>query len=180
MGTWGTGPFDSDSAADFVDALDAAGAEARLELVSSTLHRMARSTGRIDDGAEGIAAAALVASQCPGGERYAADDDAPTRPLPTFPTELRAVAAAALTRALDQDSGVSDGWVDPGDAAAGGRRSAAVPRSSRTGKRWHGSSSTTPTRSRSRCTRRRPTLERCSSTGPSVPEPVGMRAASGG
>ncbi|WP_407920910.1 DUF4259 domain-containing protein [Actinomadura logoneensis] len=118
MGTWGPGPFQSDYAADFVDEVDAASLEAQVELVSSTLHEMARSTGRIPDGAEGVAAAALVAGQCPGGESYATDEGAPKRPLPSFPTELRAVAAAAMTRALDRDSGMGDGWVEAGEAAA--------------------------------------------------------------
>ncbi|GAA4064417.1 DUF4259 domain-containing protein [Actinomadura miaoliensis] len=118
MGTWGTGPFDSDYAADFVDRLDAADADARLELVSSTLHGMAQATGPIHDGAEGVAAAAVVAGRCPGGERYAAMEGFPTRPLPKIPATLREVAAAALERALAPESAMSFGWVTPEDAAA--------------------------------------------------------------
>jgi hypothetical protein len=118
VGTWGSGPFDSDYAADFVDQLEASDLDAQLRLVRDTLERMARSTGRVEDGAEAVAAAAVVAGQCPGGERYASAGDALKGSLVRFPAGLRPLAAAALTRALDEDSGMSAGWVSQDDATA--------------------------------------------------------------
>jgi hypothetical protein len=44
MGFWGVGPFDNDDAADFAGDLDEATADARIEMVGSTLERVARVT----------------------------------------------------------------------------------------------------------------------------------------
>ncbi|NUR89764.1 MAG: DUF4259 domain-containing protein [Nonomuraea sp.] len=118
VGTWGSGPFDSDYAADFVDQLNASGPSEQLGLVHDALERVARSADRVEEGAEAVAAAALVASQCPGGERYASAGGDLTGPLVRFPADLRILADTALARALDQHSGLSVGWVDPDDAIA--------------------------------------------------------------
>lgn len=118
MGTWGSGPFDSDYAADFVDELNAAGSSAQLGLVRGVLERVANSEGRVDEGAEAVAAAALVAGQCPGGGDYTSAGGDLKAPLAAFPEDLRIVADAALGRVLDEGSGMSAGWVDQDDAIA--------------------------------------------------------------
>ncbi|MFD9950579.1 DUF4259 domain-containing protein [Nonomuraea sp. NPDC059023] len=118
VGTWGPGPFDSDYAADFIDELHRADPDIQLVLVRELLERMAGSRGRFDEGAEAVAAAALIAGQCPGGGQYASADGALEGPLVEFPDELRVLAVEALSRALDEGSGMSAGWVDRDDAAA--------------------------------------------------------------
>ena len=123
MGTWGSGPFDSDMAADFVDGVRAE-ADRSVALVRGVLTRVRDGHGRYE-GAEAVAAAAMVASQCPGGDIYA--DDAPLGPsvdpenlppaLPVFPIELRALASEALDVVLRGDCDISQDWLDPSDAS---------------------------------------------------------------
>ncbi|MFF2940339.1 DUF4259 domain-containing protein [Streptomyces niveus] len=62
MGTWGTGPFDSDLAADFVDELEGA-----IDVLGRGFRRVTDSGERVGngDGAEVVAADALVASTLP-------------------------------------------------------------------------------------------------------------------
>ncbi|MET7980544.1 DUF4259 domain-containing protein [Streptomyces mirabilis] len=68
MGTWDTGPFDNDTAADFAIALDRASLEEREVLIRGVLVRTVNATGYLTEAEEAIAAAALIAAQCPGGE----------------------------------------------------------------------------------------------------------------
>ncbi|MCF2530797.1 DUF4259 domain-containing protein [Yinghuangia soli] len=65
MGSWGTGPFDSDSAADLVDVVGAADSDGAVALVREALDRVAGGRGR-HYGGEAVAAAALVAATCLG------------------------------------------------------------------------------------------------------------------
>lgn len=111
MGTWGTGPFDSDSAGDFIDAVGAADSDGATTLVRAALENVA--DGREQPhGSEAVAAAAMVAIQLPGGDAYTDDEDElPT--LPPFPVELRALAVAALDVVLRGDCDVSKFWVTP-------------------------------------------------------------------
>nr|WP_319735580.1 DUF4259 domain-containing protein [Streptomyces niveiscabiei] len=102
MGTWGTAPFDNDSAADFGGALDEIPAENRPAAVRERLllatddRPDGRSGDRADayveapDAEQAVAAAALVAAQCPGGEPV---DPVygPEEPLPDL-TPLRPLA----------------------------------------------------------------------------------------
>lgn len=68
MGTWDVGPFDNDTAADWCGGLDDAAPEAREEMVRAALAETAGTTDYLDSDVanEAIAAAALVAAQCPG------------------------------------------------------------------------------------------------------------------
>ncbi|MFJ9769171.1 DUF4259 domain-containing protein [Streptomyces erythrochromogenes] len=115
MGTWDVGPFDNDTAADWCGDLDDASPEARQGLVRDTLARAADSTDPLDAdvAGEAIAAAALVAAQCPGGEpahpRYGPDE-----PLPDL-TGLRALARQALDRVLTEPSELLQLWAEPDD-----------------------------------------------------------------
>jgi hypothetical protein len=61
-----------------------------------------------------VAAAALIAAQCPGG-RPVETVYGPEQPLPVFPEDLRELAARALDRVLAGDPGL-EMWVGPADA----------------------------------------------------------------
>jgi Domain of unknown function (DUF4259) len=116
MGTWGTGPFDNDTAADFSGELDdAASLAEREDLVRGVLTRTLKAIGYLAEAEKAVAAAALIAAQCPGGEPVGTVYG-PRQPLPAFPEELRELGAKALDRVLADESGLSEGWVDPADA----------------------------------------------------------------
>jgi hypothetical protein len=114
MGTWGIGPFDNDTAADFAGDLDDALPGEREALVRGVLTRTVRATGYLDEAQEAVAAAALIAAQCPGG-RPVETVYGPEQPLPVFPEDLRELAARALDRVLAGDPGL-EMWVRPADA----------------------------------------------------------------
>ncbi|HYV79600.1 MAG TPA: DUF4259 domain-containing protein, partial [Streptosporangiaceae bacterium] len=114
MGTWGIGPFDNDTAADFAGDLDDALPGEREALVRGVLTRTVRATGYLDEAQEAVAAAALIAAQCPGG-RPVETVYGPEQPLPVFPEDLRELAARALDRALAGYPGL-EMWVGPADA----------------------------------------------------------------
>ena len=98
MSAWGVGPFDNDDAADFAGDLDDAPAHARIEMIGAILERVADNT-RFSNAPRAVVAAALVASQCPGG---APVDPvfAPRTPVPPLPAHLRELAIQALDNVL--------------------------------------------------------------------------------
>ncbi|MFB4318402.1 DUF4259 domain-containing protein [Actinomadura sp. 21ATH] len=119
MGTWDTGPFDNDVAADFAGGLDDAAEHERPAAIRAALEDAVGAgedeglMGHVADRA--IAAAAIVAAQCPGG--------APTDPIcgpeeavPPLPEDLRELAVRALDRAVGPDSDLPELWGD-GDSA---------------------------------------------------------------
>jgi hypothetical protein len=114
MGTWDTGPFDNDTAADFADALDDAEPEAREALIRGVLVRTIDATGYLAEADEAVAAAALVAAQCPGGEPVDTPYG-PETPMPAFPSDFRALADEALARIAGDEAGPASDWVDPQD-----------------------------------------------------------------
>lgn len=118
MGTWGTGPFDSDLAADFVDGLAGKSARQVLETMTQAVEKVAEASSRVDggDGAEAVATAALIASQIPGTQVVIDPDDGPSEPLPDLPLSLRPVAVRALRRVLQDGSEPAAGWVEGTDA----------------------------------------------------------------
>ncbi|MEU2874142.1 DUF4259 domain-containing protein [Streptomyces olivoreticuli] len=118
MGTWGTGPFDSDMAADFVDGLAGMSPEQVIEAMTRAFQRVVGSGSRVDggDGAEAVAAATLVAGQIPGSEVVIDPDDGPSEPLPVLPLPLRPEAGRALRRVLQEGSELAAGWVESTDA----------------------------------------------------------------
>lgn len=117
MGTWGTGPFDSDMAADFVDGLAGMSTEQVIEAMTRAFQRVVNSGSHVDggDGAEAIAAAALIASH-PGSQVEIDPDDGPAGPLPALPISLRPEAGRALRRVLEDGSQMSEGWVESTEA----------------------------------------------------------------
>ncbi|MHA5051101.1 DUF4259 domain-containing protein [Streptomyces sp. SD15] len=112
MGTWDTGPFDNDTAADFANALDDAEPKERETLIRGVLTRTVDATGYLTEAEEAVAAAALIAGQCPGGEPVDTPYG-PETPMPVFPTDLRTLADEALARIVSDEAGSASNWVDP-------------------------------------------------------------------
>ncbi|MGI5531350.1 DUF4259 domain-containing protein [Streptomyces syringium] len=116
MGTWDIGPFENDMAADFASALDEAAETDREAMVRQALIATINTQGYLDssEGAEAVAAAALVAARCPGGEPVSSAYG-PKEPMPAFAADLRACAAEALDRVLAADSELAELWDENGD-----------------------------------------------------------------
>ncbi|TDD64226.1 DUF4259 domain-containing protein [Actinomadura darangshiensis] len=117
MGTWDVGPFDNDHAADFTGDLDDTPAPERPALIRQALEAAMREEsldGHVGDIA--VAAAAIVASQCPDGEPcdpvYG-----PEKPLSPLPADLRPLAVQALDRVTGPGSELADLWADAGSLA---------------------------------------------------------------
>jgi hypothetical protein len=118
MGTWDVGPFDNDTAADWCGDLDDAAPERRAVLVRDALSRVAEHGDEYldsDDAVQAIAAAAIVASQLPGGTRI------DTAYAPDFLLEggtvevagdVPAIAVRALDRIVGEDSEWRELWED--------------------------------------------------------------------
>ncbi|MGW0312669.1 DUF4259 domain-containing protein [Streptomyces flavidovirens] len=118
MGTWGTGPFDSDLAEDFVDGLEGLTHQQVIDVLERALQRVTDSGERVDggDGAEAVAAGALVASTLPDSPIVIDPDNGPREPLPELPTSFRTSARLALARVLRDGSAMATGWVDSAEA----------------------------------------------------------------
>ncbi|MFI5490777.1 DUF4259 domain-containing protein [Micromonospora echinaurantiaca] len=121
MGSWDSGPFDNDTAADWCGDLDDADAPERPALVREALSRVAGEEGYLDAdiACEAIAAAAIVAAQLPAGQPitspYAPDFLRDGGQL-DLPDDVAALAVKALDRVMAKDSEWHDLWQD---AAAG-------------------------------------------------------------
>ncbi|MGW1404513.1 DUF4259 domain-containing protein [Streptomyces sp. NPDC002403] len=115
MGTWDTGHFDNDSAADFSGKIDDA-PEAGREAVIRDALTVAIEADYLDsdEGAPAVAAAALVASQCPGGEPVTTAYG-PDHAVPVLATDLRPLAVKALDAVLGENSELRELWDDAGD-----------------------------------------------------------------
>ncbi len=121
MGTWDIGHFDNDTAADFCAGLDEAAAGEREGVVRRVL-TLAADTGAeeyldFDEAVEAVAAAALVASQCPDGAPVTSAYG-PDQPLPVFPADLRPLAVAALDRVVGEESELAELWDEGGEGPA--------------------------------------------------------------
>ncbi|MFI1253044.1 DUF4259 domain-containing protein [Streptomyces netropsis] len=110
------GPFENDMAADFAVALDEAAENDREAMVRQALITTIKTQGYLDssEGAEAVAAAALVAARCPRGEPVSSAYG-PKEPMPAFPADLRACAAEALDRVLEAESELAELWDENGD-----------------------------------------------------------------
>lgn len=111
MGTWDIGHFDNDTAADFSGTLDEAAESERPGILREALLRAVGTDEYLDsdEAAEAVAAAALIAAQCPGGEAvttpYGPDD-----PVPPVHADLRTLAVEALDRTLRKPSELAELW----------------------------------------------------------------------
>ncbi|WP_137989554.1 DUF4259 domain-containing protein [Streptomyces vilmorinianum] len=119
MGTWDIGHFDSDTAADFSGDLDDAPEGERAGLLRDRLREVAGTGDAYLDSdiavEAAVAAAALIAAQCPGGEPVTTPYG-PDEPLPELPVELRPLAVEALDRVLTKPSELLELW-DESDGA---------------------------------------------------------------
>ncbi|WP_405636437.1 DUF4259 domain-containing protein [Streptomyces sp. NBC_01178] len=118
MGAWDIGYFDNDTAADFGGRVDDAAAEKKADVLREVL-AAAAGTGREDyaEGEEAVAAAALVAAQCPGGEPVTTAYG-PKEPLPPLPADLRPLAVRALDRLTAPNAEPLDLWAEAGEDQA--------------------------------------------------------------
>ncbi|GAA1985175.1 DUF4259 domain-containing protein [Kitasatospora viridis] len=116
MGTWDFGPFDNDDAADFADRLDTAGLAERADLVRAALRAVLAEAGylEVDLGAAGVAAAALVAARCPGGEPVN-PVYGPKGEIPGLGGDLVDLAVRALDRIGGADSELAELWAESGE-----------------------------------------------------------------
>ncbi|WP_438295907.1 DUF4259 domain-containing protein [Streptomyces sp. HUAS TT7] len=110
MGTWDVGPFGNDTAADWCNHLDDASAEAREGVIRDTPVRAAGTTDYLDADVaeEAVAAAALAAAQCPGGEPIDSVYG-PEHPLPGL-TGLSIHALEVLDRVVAEPSELLELW----------------------------------------------------------------------
>ncbi|WP_328400391.1 DUF4259 domain-containing protein [Streptomyces sp. NBC_00390] len=111
MGTWDTGHFDNDTAADFSGMLDDAAESERPGVLRETLLRTTGTEDYLDsdEAVEAVAAAALIAAQCPGGDAVTTPYG-PDEPIPALPPDLRRLAVQALDRTLTEPSELMDLW----------------------------------------------------------------------
>ncbi|MFK4152887.1 DUF4259 domain-containing protein [Streptomyces fungicidicus] len=111
LGTWDIGPFENDMAADFAYTLDEPAPDKREGLVRATLSRTIQARDYLEspEGAEAVAAAALIAAQCPGGEPISTSYG-PEEALPAFADDLRPLAVEALDRVAAEKSELAELW----------------------------------------------------------------------
>jgi len=124
MGTWDVGPFDNDAAADWCgDLHDATPAQRRAMVRSAFTAVLGNGDDYLDSdlAVEAIAAAAIVASQLPGGaaitSSYAPDFLLEGGSL-EVPDDVPAVAVRALDRIVGDDSEWRELWEESGQGAA--------------------------------------------------------------
>ncbi|MEW2492437.1 DUF4259 domain-containing protein [Streptomyces nodosus] len=112
MGTWDVGPFDNDTAADFCGDLDEAAATEREGIVRGALTCVIDTADYLEapESEVAVAAAALVAAQCPGGEP-ADPVYGPEELLPDL-TGLRDLARQALGRVMTEPSELMELWAE--------------------------------------------------------------------
>ncbi|RKT08840.1 uncharacterized protein DUF4259 [Streptomyces sp. 1114.5] len=115
MGAWGIGHFGNDTAADFSGGLDEAAPSEREAILRAALEGAARASDYLDrdEGAEAVAAAALLAAQCPGGAAVVSSY-APEEEIPALAAELRALAVEALDRVVAEESELAELWEETG------------------------------------------------------------------
>ncbi|MCX5078449.1 DUF4259 domain-containing protein [Streptomyces sp. NBC_00424] len=116
MGTWDIGPFENDMAADFAYTLDETAKDKRESLVRATLTRTIQTRDYLEspEGAEAVAAVALIAAQCPGGEPISTSYG-PDEAFPTFADDLQPLAVEALDRVVAEASELAELWDETPD-----------------------------------------------------------------
>ncbi|MFJ1757122.1 DUF4259 domain-containing protein [Kitasatospora sp. NPDC088134] len=121
MGTWDIGAFDNDHAADFSGELDEAAPAERGALLRTALTEVlavgADDYLDSDVAVTAVAAAALIAAQCPNGTPVTTAYG-PQEPLPALAADLRPLAVAALTRVLAEESELAELWDETDEGPA--------------------------------------------------------------
>lgn len=129
MGTWGPEPFDSDTAADYLDDLGELSPPMRLDAIVRTLGSVPETPRETAPGdgvrrpadalpEEVIAAAAVVAANLPSGERLPWNGEVAgiTEWLPQpVPEAVRSLAIGALDAAVPAGGWWWRSWVDDAD-----------------------------------------------------------------
>ncbi|MEV5156394.1 DUF4259 domain-containing protein [Streptomyces werraensis] len=118
MGTWGSGPFDSDTAEDFLDAMERQSTAQRLEVIERTLRAAIEGAGSSTSSVlpeEVMAAAAVVAANVPAGQSLPYYEEYPSvtewlaKPISPL---LASSAIRALELTLPEDGWFWRSWVD--------------------------------------------------------------------
>lgn len=121
MGTWGTGPFDSDTAEDFLNELEDRPAWQRLTVIENTFRSAIEARGSSSSSVlpeEVTAAAAAVVANIPAGSYLARNEEYPniakwlTKPITPA---LASSAIRALEVTLPADGWFWRSWVDAGE-----------------------------------------------------------------
>lgn len=121
MGTWGVGPFEEDSAADWVIELDAVEPEDRAGMIERTLRETADHEDYLEQptAAEAVAAAAVTAELLSGDGQF--PPGAPQFLVRGEHVELEEGVSELATRALDrvvgEDSEWRELWAESGELA---------------------------------------------------------------
>lgn len=117
MGTWDASPFGNDTAADFAGDLDELALEERPSAIREALEAVTGEAASVasSEGVLAVAAAALVAAQCPGG-RPVDSIYGPEERIPELPANLRALALKALDRVIGPHSELERLWDESGGA----------------------------------------------------------------
>ncbi|AWK09796.1 DUF4259 domain-containing protein [Streptomyces spongiicola] len=138
MGTWGSGPLDSDTAEDYLDELEEQSVSQRLTVVEKTFRSAIGAGGGSNSSVlpeEVMAAAAVVAANIPAGRALAWNEEYPSitewLAKPITPA-LASSAIQALEVTLPADGWFWRSWVDAGEreeaqAAIGSLRSVLRP-----------------------------------------------------
>jgi hypothetical protein len=130
MSRWGCGPFDNDTAADFVGDLDDAPESERIGMIYDALAAVGSRDSYVDGFRTqvALAAAALVARNLPGGEELQSRYYGPDNRIPPIPENLVPLAAEVVDCLLDGENDVKVGAPGAGVATVQGTRNGVTPR----------------------------------------------------
>jgi|SRR5579859_4193430 len=112
MSSWGCGPFDNDTAADFAADLDEAPEPARLGMLHTALTAV-DTGGDYVDGARAevaLAAVALIARDLNGGAEFQSQHYGPAGHLPPIPKNLISLAVDVVDCLLNGENDVKRYW----------------------------------------------------------------------
>lgn len=129
MGTWGTGQFDNDSAADWAGEFEDVEAAARPAMVREALEAAVTAHDYLDadDGMIAIAASAVIAGARPDGPTIDSNYGPTAAALAglTVDSDLQLLASRAIARVFAEDSEWRELWEEAGELDAA--RSALTP-----------------------------------------------------